>query len=463
MHAFQHEDDDLPVDVEETTEFKTFLQQNELSIAIGEVQREMISCEDFTLAHAAKLEKIKPGIILDSDRTYRFTNKDSIKNFSVAMEDLSRYRMFLMGGALIALLALIYKVLGIGDDGGYGGGGGGSGGGGSSGGKSYSKSGHKKAIADKDAELARMAAEIKELNDKVTASTRLTDAFNKNLGAARQLLKHTTMTDSDIESLLKNESAAKQYFRTKLEEDIRWNVWGSKLYRAFTMDGWRKMHGELADCLWTIRDNQGDHGTNGTRIKHLSDCFHRLYDWYHNEISHVKDVPFPTEPIKDNVGDIPAIKKFLKIQEDLTPFEVTQRFRQYIRELGKLDDLDVAVVKLKNNLDISDSETSFALLAERARGYIERFEKKTEFIKRHIIELNKIYDKSKISAERQSAFAQFQSQSENAIAVSGNIVAAQLRITTISTTSFKKEVKAAATFKTLADELHALNKRLDNV
>lgn len=240
----------------------------------------IISNEGLNHDFVSELEKISPGCILDNKPRGLIIHEPNPQNLEYAVESIDRLRAVLTVGLIGAVIMMIMKFFsrfGSGGDGGGGGGGGGS----------FSIKDPKETIdnlLENDEKVKKQIQEnVDKINDQISAEVMLIANIKSD---TIHLLKRCGKTDTEIESLTKNEQSLRRYLTDvkQLEQDVRWHNGGHRLPVYLTSSDWHTRLNELDTAIreiskvhkqrwdWAINTQIGV-GTMAESINALQDLF----------------------------------------------------------------------------------------------------------------------------------------------------------------------------------------------
>jgi len=102
-----------------TDEFKELQKHLDESSQVSEVLSDIEKEGGISQQHVADLENAIPGSIMSNFPEGGFTDIPSTQNLDAAMESLSTVTKFILGGAFLAILAILFKIFGSNGNGAY--------------------------------------------------------------------------------------------------------------------------------------------------------------------------------------------------------------------------------------------------------------------------------------------------------------------------------------------------------
>lgn len=336
-------------------------QRIQRDIAVGDqlssIHQRLVSCESICQRDIVDIESACPGLIMDTPPPGGYTIEPSQQNYHVTLESLERYRVLLVGSALVAILGFIWRMFGLGSD---SGGSGGSGGGGSGGGRDFYHYIDKDAAAA-DAGLKAGQQAANSIQHMATGSASLTAEFKSD---AIPHLKLAGLSDDDIAKILTDEPTARRYICGSYLEDVQWHSLSDKLYGIVVEPSYQTEQAALLDVITGLFDGVAE------RYSYIED----IYVFMDQQIARLRtDQPDHTHPDfpPDTCKDLVALRKYLNAPPSDTAKQLSIQLKSRVTALKAKRGLPEARAKLHSYHEWYERTRTFIATCMSAKSYID--------------------------------------------------------------------------------------------
>jgi len=347
---------DRPVDWTTDSEYQRIQRDIVVQNRLLDIHNRLVSCESVCQRDIVDIESACPGLIMDTPPLGGYTIEPSQQNYHVTLESLERYRVLLVGSALVAILGFIWRMFGLGSGSSGSGGGGGGGGGGHD---FYHYIDKDAAAADAGLKAGQQAAT--NIQHMATGQASLTAEFKSD---AISHLKLAGLSDDAIAKILIDEPTARRYICGTYLEDVQWHSLSDKLYGIVVEPNYKTEQAALLDVISGLFDGVTE------RYSYIED----IYIFMDVQIARLRtDQPDHTHPDfpVDHCKDLDALRKYLKAPPTDTAKELSIQLKSRVTGLKSKRGLPEARAKLKTYHEWYERTRTFIATCISAKSYID--------------------------------------------------------------------------------------------
>ena len=342
---------DRPVDWTTDSEYQRIQRDIVVQNRLLDIHNRLVSCESVCQRDIVDIESACPGLIMDTPPLGGYTIEPSQQNYHVTLESLERYRVLLVGSALVAILGFIWRMFGLGS-GSSGSGGGGSGGGGHD---FYHYIDKDAAAADAGLKAGQQAAT--NIQHMATGQASLTAEFKSD---AISHLKLAGLSDDTIAKILTDEPTARRYICGQYLEDVQRHSLLDKL--SGVVD--QTEQAALLDVITGLFNGVSE------RYTYIED----IYIFMDTQIARLRtdqpDHTHPDFPI-DRCKDLDALRKYLKAPTTDTAKELSIHLKSRIADIKAKQESSVANGNLQTYHVWYERTRTFIATCISAKSYID--------------------------------------------------------------------------------------------
>lgn len=347
---------DGQIDWTDDSEYRRIQRDIAVGDQLSSIHKRLVSCESICQRDIVDIEAACPGLIMDTPPSGGYTIEPSQQNYHVTLESLERYRVLLVGSALVAILGFIWRLFGLGSDsGGSGGSGGGSGGGRDF----YHYIDKDAAAADAGLKAGQQAAN--NIQHMATGSASLTAEFKSD---AIPHLKLAGLSDDVIAKILTDEPTARRYICGSYLEDVQWHSLSDKLYGIVVEPNYKTEQQALLDVITGLFNGVAE------RYSYIED----IYVFMDQQIARLRtDQPDHTHPDfpVDVCKDLDALRKYLNAPPTETAKELSIQLKNRVTALKSKRGLPEARAKLQSYHEWYERTRTFIATCISAKSYID--------------------------------------------------------------------------------------------